>query len=55
MRAPKVGSNTLATAVATSAGGLLIAARRRVDHYVEPQAASSAARPASILSTGIEP
>lgn len=45
----------LATAVATSAGGLLIAARRRVDHYVEPQAASSAASPSSILSAGIEP
>ncbi|MGK3207289.1 MFS transporter [Amycolatopsis sp. MEPSY49] len=45
----------LATAAVTAAGGLLIAARRRVDHYVEPQAASSAASPSSIRSTGIEP
>jgi len=45
----------LATAVATSAGGLLIAARRRTDHYVEPQALSNAASPSSILPTGIEP
>ena len=45
----------LGTAAATSAGGLLIAARRRVDHYVAPQARSSAASPSSILSTGIEP
>ncbi|MFJ7214921.1 MFS transporter [Amycolatopsis sp. NPDC098790] len=45
----------LATAVATSAGGLLIAARRRADHYVEAQARSSAASPSPILSTGIEP
>jgi len=45
----------LGTAVATSAGGLLIAARRRTDHYVEPQALSSTASPSSIRSTGIEP
>ncbi|VVJ18544.1 Uncharacterized MFS-type transporter [Amycolatopsis camponoti] len=45
----------LGTAVATSAGGLLIAARRRTDHHVEPQARSSAESPSSILSTGIEP
>ena len=42
----------LVTAVATSAGGLLIAARRRTDHYVEPQALSSAASPSSMLSNG---
>jgi EmrB/QacA subfamily drug resistance transporter len=45
----------LATAVLTSAGGLLIAARRRTDHYAEPQASSSTASPASMLSEGIEP
>ncbi|MEU5263851.1 MFS transporter [Amycolatopsis sp. NPDC021455] len=45
----------LATAVATFAGGLLIAARRRTDHYVEPQARSSTASPAPMLSEAIEP
>jgi EmrB/QacA subfamily drug resistance transporter len=45
----------LATAVATCVGGLLIAARRRTDHYAEPQAASSAASPAPMLSEPIEP
>ncbi|MEV6828768.1 MFS transporter [Amycolatopsis sp. NPDC051102] len=45
----------LVTAVATCLGGLLIAGRRRTDHYAEPQAASSTARPASMLSEAIEP
>ncbi|MCR6483627.1 MFS transporter [Amycolatopsis sp. OK19-0408] len=45
----------LATAAATSAGGVAIAARRRSDHHVEPQASASAASPASISATGIEP
>ncbi|WP_103353559.1 MFS transporter [Amycolatopsis sp. CA-128772] len=45
----------LVTAVATSAGGVLIARRRRIDHYAEPQAASSTARPASMVSEAIEP
>ena len=45
----------LATAAATCLGGLLIAARRRTDHYAEPQASSSTASPAPMLSKGIEP
>lgn len=45
----------LATAVATALGGLLIAGRRRTDHYAGPQAASSAASPAPMLSEAIEP
>ncbi|KDN18144.1 hypothetical protein [Amycolatopsis rifamycinica] len=45
----------LTTAAAPCAGGVLIAARRRTDHYAEPQAASSTASPASMLSRGIEP
>jgi len=45
----------LTTAALTCAGGLLIATRRRTDHYAEPQAPSSTASPAPMLSNGIEP
>ncbi|WP_033262243.1 MFS transporter [Amycolatopsis vancoresmycina] len=45
----------LATGAATALGGALIASRRRTDHYTGPQAASSAASPAPMLSEAIEP
>jgi hypothetical protein len=35
----------LATAAGTCAGGLLIAARRRTDHHVEPGPAAAAVSP----------